>query len=161
MERHVVIPLKRFFLLEECPAAWKELDLYLIRDGSTVFYVGQSHLAFDRVWTHIRGGYRVRSSIGRFLLCNWPQSLNYEIEFLSSRSAEFESVNHDLLRAEALLIGRHKPCLNDSLNAEPAELPERYRPPNAEIRCSRSLTKLKFQAALAAKRDEKGGWMRE
>ena len=45
----IVIPLKRFLLLEECPPDWKRFDLYLFRDESVAFYVGQSHLAFARV----------------------------------------------------------------------------------------------------------------
>jgi hypothetical protein len=158
MKKNVVIKLKRFLLMEDCPVDWKALDLYIIRDEETVFYVGQSYQAFDRVWNHIRTGYRARSDVGRFLLCNWPKSLNYEIELLSSESPEFAEVNNDVIRAEALLINRYKPCLNDSLNADPVELPEKYFPPNSIIRCSRSLTKLKFQAALAVKQDEKSGW---
>ena len=41
----VVISLKRFLLIQQCPADWKGLDLYLFRDEAVVFYVGQSHLA--------------------------------------------------------------------------------------------------------------------
>lgn len=40
----VVISLKRFLLMEQCPADWKGLDLYLFRDETVVFYVGQSNL---------------------------------------------------------------------------------------------------------------------
>lgn len=40
----IMIQLKQFLLIQECPSSWKSLDLYLFRDENTVFYVGQSHL---------------------------------------------------------------------------------------------------------------------
>jgi len=161
MQSNVTASVKEFFLLEECPPDWKGYDLYCIRDGVTIFYVGRSDLAFNRVWEHIRNGWKARSLVGRFLFCNWPASMNFEIELLSSQAPEFKSVYNDPALAEEMLIKRHKPCLTDSLNAEPLELPEKYLPPNAIIRCSRSLTKLRFQAALAVKNEEKLKWMEE
>ncbi|VAW39435.1 hypothetical protein MNBD_CHLOROFLEXI01-2018 [hydrothermal vent metagenome] len=47
-DQKVAISLKRFLLLEQCPEARKELDLYLFRDEAAVFYVDQSHLASNR-----------------------------------------------------------------------------------------------------------------
>ena len=44
-DQKVAISLKRFLLIEQCPAEWKGLDLYLFRDEAVVFYVGQSHPA--------------------------------------------------------------------------------------------------------------------
>ena len=41
-DQKVVISLKRFLLIEQCPEAWKSLDLYLFRDEAVAFYVGQS-----------------------------------------------------------------------------------------------------------------------
>ncbi|RPJ21906.1 MAG: hypothetical protein EHM33_24905, partial [Chloroflexi bacterium] len=82
--QHVTLKLKQFILLEECPEEWKKLDLYMFRDENSVFYVGQSYIAFHRVWDHIKNGYKWRSDVGRFILCNWPKSMNYEIELLSS-----------------------------------------------------------------------------
>ena len=152
------IKVKQFLLLEECPPGWREMDLYLFRDGGTVFYVGQSYLAFDRVWEHIRSGFKARSDVGRFLLCNWPASLNFEIELFCSRAPEFAAIGHDLDLAEARLIRQFRPCLNGTLNDEAAALPARYRPPSSPIRCSRSLTALKFQAEMAVKMDERAGW---
>jgi hypothetical protein len=157
----VSVKLKQFILLDECPPEWKAYDLYDIRDGETVFYVGRSHQAFKRVWDHIRTGYRVRSLVGRFILCNWPSSMNFEIDLMSSKAPEFDPVRNDPALAEAMLIQRLAPCLNDALNADPVDLPEKYLPPNAEIRCPRSLTKLRFQAALAIKNEEKLKWMED
>ncbi len=153
------IKVKQFLLMEECPGEWKEMDLYLFRDGDTVFYVGQSYLAFARVWEHFRSGYKARSDVGRFILCNWPKSLNYDIDFLSSKSQEFAEVGHHLALAEEMLIKRYKPCLNGTLNDEPVVLPPQYLPPSSKIRCSRSLKRLQYQAALAVKKDEKSRWI--
>ena len=58
IDQPIALPLKRFLLIEQCPAAWQELDLYLFRDDAVVFYVGQSQLAFARVWDHLRSGFK-------------------------------------------------------------------------------------------------------
>ncbi len=155
----VKVKVKQFILLEECPEEWKRLDLYVIRDESLVFYVGQSYCAFERVWDHIKNGYKWRSDVGRFILCNWPKSMNYEIELLSSTSPEFAAVGNDLLRAEELLIKRYKPCFNISQNNEPNPIPEIYLPPGSEIRCSRSLRRLQYQAEQSIRNDQRKQWM--
>lgn len=112
MTDSIKVKVKQFVLLDDCPADWKKLDLYIIRDESTVFYVGQSHVAFNRVWDHIKNGYKARSEVGLFILCNWPRSMNYEIELISSRSSDFGAVGNDLLKAEEMLIKRYRPCFN-------------------------------------------------
>jgi hypothetical protein len=155
----VRIPFKQFLLIEECPPEWRELDLYLVRDGETVFYVGRSRLAFARIWEHIRNGYKARSDVGRFLLVNWPKSLHFEIELLSSQSPEFDRVGRDAAAAEELLIRRHRPCFNGSLNENPAALPAAYRLPSAPIRCPRSPRGLRSQAARAVREDDKIRWI--
>ena len=55
---HIALPLKRFLIVAVCPPDWRAFDLYLFRDDEVVFYVGQSHLAYDRVWQHIADGYK-------------------------------------------------------------------------------------------------------
>jgi hypothetical protein len=73
----IAVPLTEFLLTEQhCPPEWRPYDLYLCRDDEVVFYVGQSHVAFDRVWQHILDGFKGRSMLGRFILCNWPASLS-------------------------------------------------------------------------------------
>jgi hypothetical protein len=156
---HVIIKLKKFPLIERCPSEWKGLDLYLFRDEGTVFYVGQSHCAFRRVWDHILNGYKARSGVGRFILCNWPKTMNLDVELFSSQSPEFACVGNGLPLAEEMLIRRYKPCFNDSLNQDPVSLPVPYVPTSSPIRCSRSLRKLQFQALMAVKNDEKEKWM--
>ena len=156
---NITVPVKQFILLEECPAAWKALDLYIIRDESSVFYVGQSHQAFSRVWDHIKNGYKARSEVGLFILCNWPKSMNFQIDLLSSRAQEFDEVENNLLRAEELLIKRYRPCFNISQNSEPCAIPETYFPPSSAIRSPRSLTRMRYQAEQSILNDERKKWM--
>jgi hypothetical protein len=155
----VTLPVKQFMLTEHCPSDWRVLDLYLFRDEDLVFYVGQSYLAFDRVWEHLRHGFRGRSVMGRFILCNWPKSLNYQIDLLSSQSSQFAPVQHNLNAAEAELIQRWSPCFNQTLNHQPTPLPDQYTPPSAPLRCSRNLHKLMREAERAVKADERRRWL--
>jgi hypothetical protein len=76
----VAIPLQRFLLTEQCPPEWRLFDLYLFRDAQAMFYVGQSHMAFVRVWEHIIQGFKGRSVVGRFILSNWPVSMKFMVE---------------------------------------------------------------------------------
>jgi hypothetical protein len=157
----IKLKVKQFIQLEECPEELRKLDLYIIRDECTVFYVGQSHCAFERVWEHIKNGYKWRSEVGRFILCNWPKSMNYEIELLSSGWPEFAEAGHDLLRAEEMLIKKHKPCFNVVQNETPSPIPAGYFPPSLTIRCPRSLRKLQYQAEQSLRNDQKKKWIEE
>lgn len=157
----VAISLKRFLLIEQCPASWKDLDLYLFRDGEVFFYAGQSEHAFARVWEHLKGGFHGHSIVGRFIWANWPASMNFIIELHSSQSEEFETVGNDLNAAERLLIQRWKPCFNVSLNSQPAPLPDCYFPANARFRGSRSLNRLIHEAGRAVKAEERRLWLQE
>ena len=155
----VAIPIKRFLLLEGCPPEWKGLDLYLLRDDSVVFYVGQSYLAFARVWEHLLSGFKGHSIVGRFVWCNWPQSMKFTIELLSSRSEQFAVVGNDLSASERLLIRRWSPCFNVSQNGQPTSLPTSYLPPNAPFRRRRSLNALLHEAERAVKADDTKLWL--
>ena len=154
----IALPLKRLLIVAECPPDWRAFDLYLFRDDEVVFYVGQSYLAYDRVWQHITDGYKARSVVGRFVLCNWPGSMRFTIELWSSQADRFAEVDHDLNAAERLLIEQHAPCFNEALNRRPTPLPDRYAPPGAPIRCSRSLNKLIREAERAVQADERKAW---
>jgi hypothetical protein len=157
----VAISLKRFLLIEGCPAAWKDLDLYLLRDEEVVFYIGQSHQAFARVWEHLLGGFKGHSIPGRFVWCNWPASMKFMIELMSSRAAEFESVGNDLTAAERQLIQRWSPCFNVSQNSQPTPVPSAYLPFNARLRRRQSLITLIHQAARAVQAEEDQLWVKE
>ena len=123
-QQKAILPLKRFLLIEQCPEEWKGLDLYIFRDDAILFYVGQSHLAFARVWEHLLGGFKGHSIVGRFIWVNWPKSMSFTIELLSSVSEQFSSVGHDLNLAEQLLIQQWTPCFNVSLHPQPTAGPQ-------------------------------------
>jgi hypothetical protein len=158
---NVLIPLKQFLLVQECPASWRDLDLYVLRDENVAFYVGQSHLAFARVWEHLLGGFKGHSMVGRFVWCNWPKSMSFTIELFSSRSGQFCDVQNDLNASERLLIQRWCPCFNISLNQQPTSLPASYLPPNAPFRRRQSFTTLLHQAEQAVKADDRKRWLED
>lgn len=157
----IVLPLKRFLLVEQCPPDWIGFDLYLIRDEAVTFYVGQSRLAFARVWEHLLGGFKGHSMVGRFVWSNWPVSMKFTIELLSSQSAPFDCIGNDLNAAERLLIEQATPCFNISLNSRPTPIPRAYLPANAPLRCSRSLNKLLHQAERAVRMEDTRSLVRE
>ena len=152
------IALKRFLLIEQCPEAWQGLDLYIFRDDSVHFYVGQSQLAFARVWDHLLGGFKGHSIVGRFVWVNWPRSMNFTIELLSSQDEQFGSVANDLNAAEQMLIQQWSPCFNVSLNPQPTAVPPTYLPPNAKFRRRASLRKLIVEAQRAVKAEDNLLW---
>lgn len=156
---NIIIPLKRFLLIEQCPVTWKDLDLYLFRDEDVAFYVGQSQLAFTRVWEHLLSGFHGHSIVGRFVWCNWPRSMNFTIELLSSQSEPFDDVGNDLNASERSLIECWSPCFNLSLNNQPKPLPEFYLPPNAPFRRRRSLNVLIHEAERAVKTEDAKLWL--
>jgi hypothetical protein len=154
MADHIALPLKRFLIVDACPPDWRGFDLYLFRDDEVVFYVGQSYLAYDRVWQHITDGYKARSVVGRFVLANWPRSLRFTIELWSSQADRFAEVDREVNAAERLLIAHYAPCFNETYNLRPTPRPDRYAPPSAPLRCSRSLHHLIHEAARAVQADE-------
>lgn len=154
----ILVSVKEFLLTEQrCPPEWRPYDLYLLRDDAVVFYVGQSYVAFDRVWRHILDGYKGRSVVGRFILCNWPAAMRFAIELLNSRSPQFADLGHDLNAAERRLIERHAPCFNVALNSQPTPLPAGYAPPGQRITAPRSLTRLINEASMAVRADRRKG----
>ncbi len=159
IDQKITMPLKRFLLMENCPADWKDLDLYLFRDETVAFYVGQSHLAFARVWEHLLGGFKGHSIIGRFVWCNWPTSMNFTIELLSSQFKQFDIGGNDLNAAERSLIQQWSPCFNVSQNSQPTPLPQTYLPPNAPFRRRRSLNMLLHEAERAVQAEDTQLWM--
>lgn len=157
--QNITISLKRFLLIQQCPVEWKDFDLYLFRDKNVVFYVGQSYLAFARVWEHLLSGFKGHSIVGRFIWCNWPGSMNFSIELLSSRAEQFDGVGNELSASERLLIQRWSPCFNISLNSQPTSVPVSYLPPNAPFRRRRSFTMLLYEAERAVKAEDTKLWI--
>ena len=160
-EQKIVISLKRFLLINQCPADWKNLDLYLFRDDSVAFYVGQSQLAFSRVWEHLLSGFKGHSIVGRFVWVNWPKSMNFTIELLSAQFEQFSSVGNDLNAAERQLIQQYSPCFNVTQNVQPTPIPQPYLLPNSKFRRRVSLNKLIHEAERAVKAEDTERWMKE
>lgn len=155
----ITTSLKRFLLIEQCPVDWNHFDLYVFRDKNVVFYVGQSQLAFARVWDHMLGGFKGHSLVGRFLWVNWPRSMSFTIELLSSKSDQFRGVENELNSSERQLIQYWSPCFNVSLNDQPTPLPDSYLPPNAPFRRKRSLNALLHEAERAVKAEDTKRWL--
>jgi hypothetical protein len=158
-QQKVAISLKRFLLIEQCPPEWQNLDLYLFRDEAVVFYIGQSQLAFARVWEHLLSGFKGHSMTGRFVWCNWPKSMSFTIELLSSQSEQFSIIGNELNASERLLIQQRYPCFNISHNTQPTPMPNSYLPPNAPFRRRRGLNTLILEAERAVKAENTKLWL--
>jgi hypothetical protein len=156
---HVILPLRKFLLIETCPPEWKALDLYLIRADQVVFYVGQSYTAFDRLWQHINDAYKGRSVVGRFILCNFPACLQFTVELMSSQSNLFNAQANQLDAAEKALIELHTPCFNRALNSKPTPLPAAYSQPNVPITSPPTPKGLIRQARYHLKAQKRKAWM--
>ncbi len=155
----VSLPVKNFLLIEECPVEWRRLNLYMVQDETDVFYVGQSRNAFQRVWRHFYDGFKGRSLLGRFILCNWPASMNFRVVLLSSKFSQFDGVGHDLNAAEQLLIEKYTPCLNSALNPNPAPIPERYCSPYTSLKFTRHPLRLLREVEKVVKAEQKKAWL--
>ena len=155
----ITLSLKEFLQIESCPPQWKHYDLYIIRDDQVAFYVGQSYVAFERVWNHIKNGYKGRSVIGRFILSNWPAAMKFTIELHCSGQARFAEVQYDLNQAEQVLIEERKPCFNCVLNNQPAHLPECYIPPEVRVRVHR-LHRMIREASYVLQAEQKKEWLK-
>jgi predicted GIY-YIG superfamily endonuclease len=149
--QEVIIPLKNFLTMTHCPPEWRRHDVYLFRDDEVVFYVGQSYDAFERVWEHLHGGFKGRSVVGRFVLCNWPRSMRFIIELMSSKSARFDAVGNSPDAAERHLVEQLSPCFNEAMNRHPTPLPNRYLPPNVLVRRPRSIKRMIREAGYAVR----------
>ena len=155
----VVIPVRSFLTIEQCPSEWRRYDLYLFRDDKVVFYVGQSYNAFERVWEHLHGGFKGRSVVGRFVLCNWPRSMKFIVELMNSNSPRFDSVGNSPDAAERYLIEQLTPCFNEAMNSRPTPLPSEYSSPNATGRRPKSIRRMIQDAVRACQlEDSKKLW---
>ena len=128
--------------------------LYVVRDGATVFYVGQSKRgAVNRVLEHLgRGQFPHLDLLGLVVKANLPGALNWVVEFAKPRyktvvapiddkawatlspvvrfsgtreGFEFYS-DLDTDRTEKELIQELKPCLNVTHNKDRQPLPDCY-----------------------------------
>jgi hypothetical protein len=158
-EQYVSLLLKEFLQIERCPMAWLRLDLYLLRDETTVFYVGQSGIAFNRVWNHFYAGFKGRSLMGRFIVCNWPVSMRFTVELLNSRSSRFDFVQNDLNLSEQALIDQYRPCLNTVFNPTPTPIPAQYVSPYTSLKFRHHPQRCIQQAAQAIEAAQLKAWL--
>lgn len=137
----------REMLQEEPGIMTEDYRLYMIRDGETVFYVGQAGNPYNRFLSHIEGfGGNGPSHVGEFLFANAPRSgawlfEQYTIEecrpFVEEYRATFFKAPRalgdyfGLDEAEKSLIKHYRPCLNTAMNPNPLPIPEQYVNPFA------------------------------
>lgn len=145
----LALPIKHFLTCEICPPEWLPYDLYLFRDETVVFYVGQSESAFARIWRHLHDGFKGRSLVGKFIRVNWPRSMNFMIELYSTQEPTFANLHHDRTAAETSLIEQLHPCFNDTYNSTPTPLPASYQPPTATVRYPRHIGRMQREAEVA------------
>ncbi len=157
----IILPVKEFIVVKACPPAWRVFDLYLIRDEEVHFYIGKSDAAFYRIWQHILDGYKGRSTVGRFILCNWRASMNFTIELMSSRSSSFADQENDRDAIERSLITKYSPCFNVVSNPKPTPLPAKYLPTTSPIQHARHLGKVIREASYVLKGEKRQGWLAE
>jgi len=150
----VSLQLNQFLLVNHCPPEWKRLDLYLIRDLETIFYVGQSYCAFARVWEHLMSGFKGHSIPGRFIWCNWPAAMHFTVELMTSQDEAFTCLSNNLDAAEHLLIRQYSPVFNVALNEEPRPVPAGYHPVNSPLTCPRSWSRIIHEAEKMVRASE-------
>lgn len=119
----------------------KEMDstlghlIYVVRDGSLAFYVGQSRRdVVARFWEHVQKP----SRLGELIELNRPHSLDWAVDFYTladcrpfvaqkSLFAMQAWEQFDMDMAEQGMIAALRPVLNRDFNPQPTPLPARYQ----------------------------------
>jgi hypothetical protein len=106
--------------------------IYVLRDGATVLYVGQTKRGIpNRILEHCgEGSIPNLSDLGRLILENMPESHHWQVEMLTLEDCGQPStgpLNVLLNGAEQETIRRYRPCLNTANNSESTPLPPRYQ----------------------------------
>ncbi|MEZ4706514.1 MAG: hypothetical protein R3A44_04870 [Caldilineaceae bacterium] len=150
----IALPVMQFLTLTTCPSEWIHHDLYIFRDESVTFYVGQSDCAFARVWTHLHDGFKGRSLVGKFIRNNWPRAMRFTIELIRTDAPEFQPIQFNRDDAERILIVALRPCFNNTHNAAPTALPVHYASPNKTVVYPRNMGKMMREADHAFRREQ-------
>jgi hypothetical protein len=118
--------------------------IYLVADKITVFYVGQANNALTRMYGHlgICAWRKGLDELGKFIHANLPDSLGWEIRYLTLQDVEklisnfritdYQSESRARNAAEKLLIQMLCPCLNKQHNSNPTPLPLHYMKPQTK-----------------------------
>lgn len=110
--------------------------VYIVRDGSTVLYVGKTknRPITARMEWHMGHGFSDQpSTLGKLIKQHAPRSHRWQLEVheLADCNALLEQHGEKRRRkidtAEIALIHLLKPALNKQSNPEPGPLPEKYR----------------------------------
>jgi hypothetical protein len=110
--------------------------IYIIREGDTVFYIGQSQEPLLRLEQHLTAGF-----IGQLMRDFWPLSAHWQVDLLTfadgaqilDTTGMDPKQSTDRMIVERALIQHYKPCCNIANNPTPSCLPERYRKDELEI----------------------------
>lgn len=105
----------------------RECYFYICRDRYLALYVGMSQKnVVIRFVSHLTNR---DSRLGRIFYFNRPDSLSWEVDFLTVAEAQtiLSSRSTGKFRLECKLIQHFKPCLNSKCNPRPTPLPGHYR----------------------------------
>ncbi|MCP4418661.1 MAG: GIY-YIG nuclease family protein [Chloroflexi bacterium] len=109
--------------------------IYVVRNETLVFYVGQSRRdVLTRFWEHLHAP----SHLGQLIAANKPESQQWTVDFYALADCEQfvkqkslfamqEWQHFDMDMAEQALIQAMCPVLNRDFNEKPTPLPVRYR----------------------------------
>jgi hypothetical protein len=106
--------------------------LFVVREGSTVFWVGEASNVRRRVGEHL-GGYP--SALGKLILGNVPSSFDWIFEIWTLADCKPYLPTGTALNVETgkrALVAHYQPCLNVADNLRPTPLPARYQPARSD-----------------------------
>jgi hypothetical protein len=107
----------------------EDYRLYLIHDGETVFYVGQSQNPYNRFLAHMGlAGRNAPSEVGTFIRENAPASGDWTFEqYTLEDCSQVIEACRNVDDAEEALIKLYRPYFNAAANPDPVPLPARYK----------------------------------
>ena len=104
--------------------------LYIVRDGPTVFYVGQSVDPPERVRGHLGLGelaFGGRDRLGYFIVDNLPEAQAWQVVLYTLEDCQAYLGAWDVDDAEQRLIDLARPALNVQGNRDPMPIPAKYK----------------------------------
>lgn len=143
--------------------------IYVIRDGSTVLYIGKSNDPFARLQAHFgKSWHGSGGSIGPFYEQHKDKAGDWQIDLYTLVECEHVVLQvfsctaetyrnphfHDAMvsRAEIAMIRHYRPCLNGTYNENASPLPEKYAGPKIEsvfeIKDGRAVLRSQFSSLL-------------
>ena len=142
--------------------------IYVVRDETLVFYVGQSRRdVITRFWEHMH----TPSHLGQLIELNKPDSLGWAVDFYElADCAKFvqqktlfalQAWQHfDMDMAEQALIQEMHPVLNRDFNPQPTQLPISYKG-HAELGLAQLKSAVSPQERIWLNKMSLQGWVYE